>query len=165
MTETKYAWKVIFTKDTSYLTFMGELWVVFCEDLGENWRVMTTPHCIKYIILKKRMNFGKWYMLYCLLYIMHTNIVGRSAHINVNTLRLRQNGRHFADGISKRTFLNENVRISIKISLKFIPKSPINNIPELVQIMAWCWPGDKTLSVLMMIIFTDAYMRRSASMS
>ena len=32
--------------------------------------------------------------------------------------------------------LNENVRISIKISLKFVPKGQINNIPALVQIMA-----------------------------
>ena len=31
----------------------------------------------------------------------------------------------------------ENVWISIKISLKFVPKDPINNIPALVQIMAW----------------------------
>ena len=27
--------------------------------------------------------------------------------------------------------------ISIKISLKFVPKGPINNIPALVQMMAW----------------------------
>ena len=38
-------------------------------------------------------------------------------------------------------FLNENVYISIKISLKFVPKGPINNIPVLVQIMAWRHPG------------------------
>ena len=54
----------------------------------------------------------------------------------VNTLRLRQNGRHFADSIFKCIFLNENIWIPIKISLKFIPKGPINNIPALVQIMA-----------------------------
>ena len=34
-------------------------------------------------------------------------------------------------------FLNENIRISIKISLNFVSKVPINNIPALVQIMAW----------------------------
>ena len=34
----------------------------------------------------------------------------------------------FADDILKRIFLNENVWISIKISLKFAPKGPINNI-------------------------------------
>ena len=43
-------------------------------------------------------------------------------------------------------FLNENVLISIKNSLTFIPTGPINNIPTLVQIMAWCRPGDKSLS-------------------
>ena len=48
-------------------------------------------------------------------------------------------------------FLNENVRISIKISLKFVPKGPVNNIPALVQIMAWCRSGDKPLSEPMMV--------------
>ena len=60
-----------------------------------------------------------------------------------NTLRPRQNGRHFPDDIIKSIFLNENVWVSIKISLKFVPKGPINNIPALVQIMAWRRPGDK----------------------
>ena len=32
-----------------------------------------------------------------------------------------------ADDIFKRIFLNENIRISIQISLKFIPKVPIDN--------------------------------------
>ena len=63
-----------------------------------------------------------------------------------NTLRPRQNGRRFADDTFKRILLNENVRISIKISLKFVPKGPINNIPALVQIMAWRRSGDKPLS-------------------
>ena len=68
-----------------------------------------------------------------------------------NTLRLRQNGRLFADDTFKRVFLNENIRIAIKISLKFVPKSPINNIPVLVQIMAWHRPGDKPLSEAMLV--------------
>ena len=76
-----------------------------------------------------------------------------------NTLRPRQNGRHFADDTFKRIFLKENVKISIKISLKFVPKSPIDNIPALFQIMAWRRPGDKPLSEAMMVSF------RSASMS
>ena len=37
----------------------------------------------------------------------------------LNTLRPRQNGRHFADDTFKPIFLNENIRISIKMSLKF----------------------------------------------
>ena len=69
----------------------------------------------------------------------------------VNTLRPRQNGRRFTDDTFKRIFLNENVRISIKISLMFVPKGPINNIPALVQIMAWRRPGDKPLSESMMV--------------
>ena len=38
----------------------------------------------------------------------------------------------------KCIFSNKNVWISIKISMKFIPEVPINIIPALVQIMAWC---------------------------
>ena len=71
--------------------------------------------------------------------------------IPVNTLRPRQNGRHSPDDIFKCIFLNENVWISIKISLKFVPKGSIENIPALVQIMAWRRPGDKPLSELMMV--------------
>ena len=68
-----------------------------------------------------------------------------------NTLRPRQNACHFADNICKSIFLNENVWIPIKISLKFVPKGPINHIPALVQIMAWRRPGDKPLSEPMMV--------------
>ena len=64
----------------------------------------------------------------------------------LNTLRPRQNGRHFTDDTFKRIFLNQNVRNSINISLKFVPKDRIHNITLLVQIMAWCRPGDKPLS-------------------
>ena len=73
-------------------------------------------------------------------------------HEIVNTLRPRRNRRHFADDIFKCIFLDKNVLISIKISLKFIPKGPIDNIPTSVQIMAWRRPGDKPLSEPMMKI-------------
>ena len=43
----------------------------------------------------------------------------------------------FPDNIFKCIFLNEDIETSIRISLKFVPKGPINNIPSLVQIMAW----------------------------
>ena len=55
----------------------------------------------------------------------------------INTLRPRQNGSYFPDDIFKLIFLNENAWISIKISLTFVPKGPISNIPALVKIMAW----------------------------
>ena len=64
----------------------------------------------------------------------------------LNTLRPRQNGRHFPDNIFRCIFLNENVWISISISLKFVLKGSINTIPALVQIMAWRPPGYKPLS-------------------
>ena len=73
-------------------------------------------------------------------------------HITIsNTLKPRQNGHRFADDTFKRIFLNENVRISIKISLKFVPSGSIDNIPTLVQVMAWRRPGDKPLSKPMMV--------------
>ena len=53
------------------------------------------------------------------------------------------------DSIFQTTFwicLNENVCISLKVPPKFVPRGPINNIPALVQIMAWRRPGDKPLS-------------------
>ena len=71
--------------------------------------------------------------------------------VRLNTLKPRQNGRHFADDIFKWIFLNENVWIPIKISLKFVPQGPINNIPTLVQIMAWHRPCDMPLSRPMMV--------------
>ena len=51
--------------------------------------------------------------------------------------------------------MNENVSISIKISLKFVPKGQINNIPTRRQAIIWTKDGK----------FTDAYMCHSASMS
>ena len=48
----------------------------------------------------------------------------------------------FPDDIIKCIFLNENSSISIKISLKFVPKGRINNIPALVKKITYlnqCW--------------------------
>ena len=78
---------------------------------------------------------------------------------HINSLRPRQNRCHFAD-VFKGNFLNENVWIPIKISLKFVSIGPINNIPALVQIMAWCRTGNKPLSEPMMTQFNDACMRQ-----
>ena len=57
---------------------------------------------------------------------------------------------------SKCIFLNESAWILIKMSLKFVAKGPINNIPALVQIMGWHQPGGKPLSEQMVAI--DAYI-------
>ena len=79
-------------------------------------------------------------------------VIKHLRHRLVNTLRSRQDGRHFPDDIFKCIFLNENASTAIKISLKFVPKGPFNNIPALVQIMAWRRLGDKPLSESMMVI-------------
>ena len=50
-----------------------------------------------------------------------------------NSLWPRQNRRHFVDDIFKCIFLNENLWISINISLKFVPKGHIDHIPALVR--------------------------------
>ena len=79
----------------------------------------------------------------------------------INTWRSRQDGRHFPVDSFKCIFSNENVWISIKISLKFVLKSPINNIPALMQIMAWRRPGAKPLPELMMVrLTTHIYVTR-----
>ena len=70
---------------------------------------------------------------------------------DINTLRPRWNGRHFTNDIFKCIFLTENSWFSLKISLKFVPKFRIYNIPAMVQIMAWCRPGDKPLSEPMVV--------------
>ena len=72
--------------------------------------------------------------------------------VTINTLRPRQDGRHFPENILKCIFLNENVWISLTISLKCVRKVRINNIPSLVEIMAWRQPGYKPLSETMMVI-------------
>ena len=112
-------------------------------DMGHvTWRTLSRPLCwypINYMQL-----IWKWCTCGC-------PIIKWVAVIRLNTLRPRQNGRHFPDDIFKGIFLNENVLMSIKISLKFVPKGPINNIPALVQIMAWHRTGDKPLSEPVMV--------------
>ena len=66
---------------------------------------------------------------------------------SVNTLKPKQDGRHFPDDILEWILVNENLWISNKVSLDFIPRDPINNIPALFTIMAWHRPGDKPLSI------------------
>ena len=51
--------------------------------------------------------------------------------------------------------LSENIWISIKISLTFVPKGPIDHKSALVEVMAWHWTGDKPLPGTMMTRFND----------
>ena len=80
---------------------------------------------------------------------------GRVTHICVGNLTIIEVETRWPpfwpDDIFNCIFLNEKVWILIKISLKFVPKGPINKIPSLVQIMAWCRPGEEPLSEPMMV--------------
>ena len=44
---------------------------------------------------------------------------------SVNASRPTRSGHHFGDVVFKRSFLNENISILIKISLKFVPKGSL----------------------------------------
>ena len=86
--------------------------------------------------------------IYIYTYIFHKHRAPRWTILFPSThLSPRQNGRHFPDDVFKCIFVKENVWISIKISLKFVPKGPITNVPALVQIMVWHRPDDKLLSL------------------
>ena len=112
-------------------------------------QILTDPHtklcerrslagCLLSQALRKR-GFRRW------------KVGGNTIYFTVNILRPRQNGHIFIDDTFKLIFLNENIRISIKISLKFVPNGLINNIPALFQIMAWRRPGGEPLSEPMMV--------------
>ena len=63
-----------------------------------------------------------------------------------------------ADNNFKCIFLHENDRIPIKISLKFVPRSPIDDKPALVQVMDGRRRGNKPLPEPMLTQFNDAYI-------
>ena len=65
----------------------------------------------------------------------------------VNRLFVQQ----LVSDILKCILFNENIWSSLKISLKFVLKVRINNVPALVQKMAWHRPGDKPWSEPMMV--------------
>ena len=70
----------------------------------------------------------------------------------INTLRLiKKNATILQTKFSNVIFLDENIWILLKISLKFVCKFQMNNIPALVQMMIWRRTGDKPLSEPIMV--------------
>ena len=61
--------------------------------------------------------------------------------------------------------MNEKFCISIRISLKFIPKGPIGNKPAMVPEMVWHRVGDKPLPEPVLTMSTNAYMRHQGKMN
>ena len=101
----------------------------------------------------KYLYYGEWDALsiYITISSITTPISLSNLSITIVPTLPRQNGRNFTDDTFNRIFVNENVRISIESSLKFVPKVPNNNTTALVQIMAWRRPGDKPLSEPVMV--------------
>ena len=135
--------------------------VITCDEMECNYNYCLLDYCFKRHI---------YWMYQCVPICLRenqrqSNIYSTDTCQTVNRLRLRQNGQHFADDIFKCIFLNEDIWILINVSLKFVPKGQINNIPALVQLMAWHCLDTKPLSVTIVAYFTDAYMCRSASVS
>ena len=64
-----------------------------------------------------------------------------------------------AEDIFKCILLNENYRISGKIPLKYVPMSPTDKKPVLVQVMVWHMFDTKPIPDTMMTAIIDAYMR------
>ena len=145
----------MFNKHTCILIFWSILWHVSPKLItGTSFDVMTCFGLKLYICITE---LGSSWVQIGAYHIFHTVI---TEPFTVNTLRPRQNGCHFADDTFKRIFLNQNVRNSIKISPKFVPKGRIHNIPSLVQIMAWRRPGDKPLSEPMIRLLTHICVTR-----
>ena len=63
------------------------------------------------------------------------------------------------DDIFKSIILNENDRTPIQISLKFVHRTPADNTPALVQVMARRQTGQNPLPEPMMTQVIGAYMR------
>ena len=79
--------------------------------------------------------------------------------ISLTHLPLDKMATILADEIFKGIFLNETDEIQIQISLKLVPKSPIDNKSALVRVMAWRRTGNKPLPEPMMTQLIDAYMQ------
>ena len=91
-----------------------------------------------------------WFDSLCFTYIYIYTYIYMLYH-SINTLKPRRNRQHFGDDIFKCNFFNENIWISIKLSLEFVPMGSIDIIPALVQIMVWRRPGYKPLTKPMMV--------------
>ena len=120
-----------------YVTFSHCFkWSLDVGQLNQWWlRCITIYHvtglCLATATWRCRKNFSQWKRSFLWKLCCHWLKGMRQRQITVvrqspgpqwvNTLRPRQNGRHFADVIFKCIFLNENLLISIKISLKFVP--------------------------------------------
>ena len=117
--------------------------------LNPIYQILTHTDCRRNIAVTYSYNLGAWNFRRSGVNVSYNSRLAKQHCIH--TLGRRQDGRHFSDDIFKWILLNEIVLISSRISLKVVPRGPINIIPSLVQITAWRRPGDKPLSEPMMV--------------
>ena len=114
------------------------------------------PFCLGLNVLK-RTQWDKHHMLSYNLVIIDSGkiptFIYHPPHPTPNTM-----AAILVNDIFKSIFLNENYRIPIQISLKFVPRSAIDNKPALVEVMVWRRWGDKPLPETMLTQFIDAYI-------
>ena len=120
---------------------------------SNNWRLVCLIFSFKVFIIVPLHHLT--FLRYRLMLICYTKC---SSKADANSSPFEQNGQHFADDIFKCSFMNKKFCILILISPKFVPKSPSDNKPLLVQLMAWRRTGDKPLPEPILTQFTDAYM-------
>ena len=96
--------------------------------------------------------------VYAIVQVFKVHFIQLLYVVFVNSPAPGQNGRHFTVDNFKHILMNEKFCISIRISLKVIPNSLIDNESALIQVMAWRRAGDKPLPEPLLTHFTDAYM-------
>ena len=130
MLETKAGQSVrdrqLLVRTSNFLTIYLQIdvWISQNSDQDRQLFQLSPEHCTHSLPVKDTHT-----NMYTLI-IPLNSYVGLSAWI-FNILKLKQNGHYFADSIFKSIFFNGNAWISIPSTL--------------VQVMAWCWTGDKTL--------------------
>ena len=134
------------------ILLIGPLGTNFSENLIE----ILTFSCTK---MQLKVSSAKW-RPFCLgLNVLNTVLQIRWHYQHIES---KTKWPPFCRQLFQMHFLNKNAWISINISLKFVPEGQINNIPALVQIMAWHQPGSNPLSEptmlsLLMHIYTRPY--------
>ena len=120
----------IYTPELSTFDF---IWRPFCSYMPYLHKIS-----ISYWIFYKRINISIDQWTHCNLYPLLCTCPSLRRQIKTRTPFRR---RHF-----QMHFLEENARILLKMSLKFVPNVRIYNMPALAQRMAWHRPGDKPFS-------------------
>ena len=144
-----------------YLAIAGKPWLSFVNNLKKVDRNISGANCIYCSkALDIMMCFDRCPLPFFLSYVCCIISFQEQEPQQLTHLPLDKMAAILADGTLKCIFLNENDIISIQMSLKFVPRSPIDSQTALVQVMAWRWIGDKPLCQQLLAQFIDVYMRQ-----